>query len=295
MTQTAIIFKSATKDSQKSGSDVGIGYWLLISILAVAAWAVGEKEYYTPGSDLGYNLGLVGGIMMLLLLLYPLSKRMRFLRWLVPLKYWFMTHMFLGVLGPLLILFHSTLKFQSINGAVAFLSMSAVALSGLVGRFIYTRIHHGLYGKRSSLEELKQQLGLNSDEFHSKFQFAPEIEGRLHRFEEKILRKPATSITGLIGLLTLSLRAHWHYLAASRQLKKAVRNFGKHNGWTHKQIRQRVRYGKTMVYSYLKALLSVAHFTLYERLFSWWHVLHVPLMFLLVLSGVIHVLAVHMY
>ena len=33
----------------------------------------------------------------------------------------------------------------------------------------------------------------------------------------------------------------------------------------------------------------------WERMFSAWHVLHVPLFFLLLVSGVIHVVAVHLY
>ena len=33
----------------------------------------------------------------------------------------------------------------------------------------------------------------------------------------------------------------------------------------------------------------------YERLFSLWHVLHVPLFVILVLTAIIHVVAVHLY
>jgi hypothetical protein len=39
----------------------------------------------------------------------------------------------------------------------------------------------------------------------------------------------------------------------------------------------------------------VAHFTLYERMFSFWHVLHFPLFLMMVISALVHVLAVHMY
>ena len=34
---------------------------------------------------------------------------------------------------------------------------------------------------------------------------------------------------------------------------------------------------------------------IYERMFSLWHILHVPFVFMLVISGVVHVIAVHMY
>lgn len=54
--------------------------------LAAAACAVtlavlaASGEYYTPASDIGYYMGLAGGLMMLALLLYPLRKRMAFSR-----------------------------------------------------------------------------------------------------------------------------------------------------------------------------------------------------------------------
>src|SRR3546814_2108034 len=54
------------------------------------------------------------------LLLYPLSKRARALRELMPLRYWFALHMFMGIFGPVLVLLHSTLRLHSLNATVAF-------------------------------------------------------------------------------------------------------------------------------------------------------------------------------
>jgi len=45
----------------------------------------------------------------------------------------------------------------------------------------------------------------------------------------------------------------------------------------------------------LRAMQRVAQFRAYERLFSLWHVLHIPFVFMLVVSAIVHVVAVHMY
>ena len=45
----------------------------------------------------------------------------------------------------------------------------------------------------------------------------------------------------------------------------------------------------------LIATRRVAEFEAYERLFAVWHLLHVPLLFMLVLTAIAHVIAVHMY
>jgi len=39
----------------------------------------------------------------------------------------------------------------------------------------------------------------------------------------------------------------------------------------------------------------VAEFEGYERLFSLWHALHIPLIFMLIIAAVIHVIAVNVY
>ena len=39
----------------------------------------------------------------------------------------------------------------------------------------------------------------------------------------------------------------------------------------------------------------VAQFSFYERLFALWHVFHLPIFFMMVISALVHVLAVHMY
>ena len=46
---------------------------------------------------------------------------------------------------------------------------------------------------------------------------------------------------------------------------------------------------------YLDAVVRVAKYMAYERLFALWHIAHVPVLLLLVASAVVHVVAVHAY
>ena len=95
--------------------------------------------------------GIIGGSLMLLLLLYSLRKRWSWLRFLGPTPSWFRAHMVLGILGPLCILYHSNFSTGATNSNVALFCMLTVAGSGLVGRYIYAHIHHGLYGRKLQL------------------------------------------------------------------------------------------------------------------------------------------------
>ena len=129
--------------------------WYAAIVLALAAgWAVRDYNYVVAESGIGYWLGIIGGSLMLMLLVYPMRKRFR--RWAVigSVKAWFRIHMILGLVGPLLIIYHSGFKLGSFNSSVALFCMLLVATSGLLGRYLYQRIHHGLYGRKLRFEEL---------------------------------------------------------------------------------------------------------------------------------------------
>ena len=73
-------------------------------------WHLPTDRYITPKRGLGYALGIIGGSLMLLLLVYSLRKRISWLRFLGPTPSWFRFHMVLGVLGPLCILYHANFR-----------------------------------------------------------------------------------------------------------------------------------------------------------------------------------------
>ena len=272
--------------------------FLLLPVLALSGvliWLSARGEYYTPGDDFGYYLGLVGAVMMLILLLYPLRKHIGFMNKLGEIRHWFRLHMLFGIAGPLLILFHSTFSIGSLNAGVAMGCMLLVAGSGVIGRFMYRRIHHGLYGRRATLQEMHAQLGAQEGEVRSKFHFAPRVETRLKAFGDLAHSRPEGFLRSTWQFLTISLRARHVHSLCMRDLKKILGNHAAERGWERHKLRRRLDVASEMISTYLQAARHTAQFSAYERLFSLWHILHVPFVFMLVISGVVHVIAVHMY
>ncbi len=271
--------------------------WLVLAatLLAGTLWTAAPRLDYTPGSSLGYDLGLAGGVAMLLTLLYPLSKRIRVMCAWIQLKHWFHAHMLLGIFGPILILLHSKLSLQSINGTLAFCSMWMVFLSGITGRYLHTKIHRNLAGKRRLLEDLDHQIGISAEGVRSKFRFAPRVTQRLECFRSLMPTQERGPLRNFGRFLALPFRLQWTYARASAELRRAIRKRARERMWTREKARHRLSYGKKMIRTYLEAVRSVARIDGYERLFSLWHFVHVPLLFWLAITGVIHVLAVHMY
>jgi hypothetical protein len=178
---------------------------------------------------------------------------------------------------------------------VALSCMLLVAGSGVIGRVIYRKIHHGLYGRSATLQEVQANLGIIGGDVKSKFHFAPDVEKRLKDFETSTLAELKGAWSRIWSFMTVGVRANWTYFIVARELERLGRAHARKHDADITKVRNRVAAGKLAIRQYLNAVVDVARFSAYERLFSLWHILHVPFVFMLIISGIVHVIAVHMY
>lgn len=260
--------------------------WLLFLTLTSAIYWIARSGLYTPGSDIGYNLGLIGGVMMLALLGYPLRKRLGWLSSAGRVSKWFSVHMVLGVAGPSLILLHCTLQWRSLNAAIAFWCMVIVASSGLLGRYLYRHLHQGLYGRQLTLTEVRidaaTSLGKTRERLRA--EGADDLRAILDAFLRKSAVVEARGWKRPLSLALLGLharRAQYRLIAGTRDSR----------GGPPYPSQETV----DIAVDCIRSVQRSAQFLPYERLFMLWHVLHVPLVLLLVLSVIAHIIAVHMY
>lgn len=263
--------------------------------LVASAWLLSRYGGYRPGAGLGYGLGLAGGITLLVVFLYPLRKHSRWLASWGAMRGWFALHMACGIGAPFLILAHSTFHIGSINAGVALASMLLVAASGIVGRFIYIRVHHGLYGTKLTLTQLQSEAGTRAGEVRSRLGFAPRVEEWLKAFEAEALEPRKAAIRSIWAFLVLGTRARWTYRRCSNELLRVCRELTRSGIWDAPRYRRELAEARYLASAYLSGVQKVAQFSRYERLFSLWHVLHVPLVWMLILSAIAHVVAVHAY
>ena len=102
---------------------------------------------FKPGGSYGHGYGVIGSAMMLLMLLYSARKRIDFFKRFGPITHWLDIHIYLGIWGPLLIILHSSFKVHGLI-AVSFYSMLAVALSGVLGRYLYLQIPRNIRARK---------------------------------------------------------------------------------------------------------------------------------------------------
>jgi hypothetical protein len=276
-----------------------ITWYSAICLLLLAGWASRDQRYLVAESGIGYWFGIIGGSMMLVLLIYPLRKRFR--RWAAigSVKSWFRIHMILGLAGPVIIIFHSGFKLGSFNSSVAFFCMLIVATSGLVGRKLYEGIHHGLYGSKVRFEEF-----YSGDKLASMLLRRSGVDRRQHDDGELSLGERRL-ITRRTDANDSSIADEYEEIEVqlTNQQTGVNRSLGFYRSMNSRisKLRRQIdrsdlnQKAKKLIYHRLKDLRSICSLGTKEILFSYWHILHLPLFIMLILSGLVHVAAVHLY
>jgi hypothetical protein len=272
-----------------------IAFGIAVVVAVLIGWLNRDEGHLTPESGLGYWLGIAGAASMLLLLLYPLRKRMKFMRVLGKVAFWFRLHMFLGLVGPALILFHSNFKLGSLNSNAALSAMLIVAASGIVGRYFYGKIHLGLYGRKAELKEILADADAFKRLLGDGLPVADQVIEQLNAFTKRVMSSPTGVLASFWSLPALAVRTRITRMHLLEDARRLIRAEGRRRGWSRRERRQRVAEVERLVTLHFAAVKKAATFAFFERLFALWHVLHLPMFFLLVLAAIIHVVAVHLY
>lgn len=105
----------------------------------------------------GHGYGIIGtALIMAGVAIYSARKRVRFLSNIGKVKHFLEFHIFLCVLGPILVTYHTTFKIGGLV-AVSYWCMVAVVASGVIGRYLYVQIPKGIQGNELSADELAQR------------------------------------------------------------------------------------------------------------------------------------------
>jgi hypothetical protein len=270
--------------------------WTVVCI-GVLVWGSHAhlERYITPQRGLGYGLGITGGSMMLLLLLYSARKRARWLRWMGGVPVWFDIHMTLGLVGPVLVLFHSNFTLGATNSNVALICMLVVAGSGVIGRYMYTRLHAHMDGKEVTFEQLKS-VGERIRTQSTSITFLPGLLDTIDAVENRWIKPPKGPIRRMLHLFSGAPRlgiARWQvHRAIARAIEAAARD---ESALIVRHASRLAEVARRYAERRLETGRRLAEYRTYAKLFSFWHVLHIPLFFMLLIAGIVHVIAINVY
>ena len=144
----------------RGNRELWLAFLAAILITALYLFIMSLTREIPPAGELfGHSIGIIGFIFMLMTeTLYSLRKRSRSVRW-GRMSTWLQFHIFTGLVGPYMVLLHTSWKFNGLAGVTTLFTV-IIVVSGFIGRYIFTRIPRTLDGLEIegtlSQEALKQ-------------------------------------------------------------------------------------------------------------------------------------------
>ncbi|HGX93466.1 MAG TPA: hypothetical protein ENK35_09145 [Candidatus Tenderia sp.] len=266
-----------------------LGY-IAAAYVVFMGWINRDGVFFGSVTAPHYVLGVLGGALMLALLYYPVWKVIGGGRWKNALKWWFRAHVVFGVLAPASILYHANFQLSSAESQVSVALMVLVALSGLLGRLIYSKTHSGISGDETTVESLGRDKAYAKYKLATVCGFAPRFRNGLQAYEIAALSPASSFFDALCRLSSFGIWTTWHEAVYRRQLSEALEYEAHRMKWSDMQLRSVRSDANKYLNLYLSSVRKMGGLSFYGNLFSLWHALHLPLLMMMVAAGMLHVL-----
>ena len=226
-----------------------------------------DYKILKPSGLLGQGLGIVGTLLILIGVFgYQERKYIISLSKVGVLKHWLEFHIFLCTLGPIMVLFHTSFKFGGLV-SMSFWSMVLVVASGVVGRFIYLQIPRTIQGRELSLNEIR---GIQI-EMTDKIELEIGAE-KLDEILAFIKRK---------GTKNNIFKQYFIDWKLKNKIKAELLNYNL-SGEKLKEV-------MNLVGNELNMNRKIERLVMMQKLFHYWHVIHLPFAIIMLVIMIIHV------
>lgn len=256
---------------QPSARELWVAFFIILFISGIYLVAVFLLGGIPAASDFfGHSLGIFGFLLMLMTeMLYTLRKRSRSARW-GRVSSWLQFHIVTGIVGPFMVLLHSSWKFNGLAGIVLLMT-GVIVVSGFIGRYIYTAIPRSADGLELEADEIHQQIrdlesaiATWSGEISGDVDALPDFAAASIPAEIHPSRKPSEPVTQRINV--------WNN----------QRTLDPQTGEKTTSIDKLIKRHRTLERQ--RASLAQA-----RRLMALWHTLHVPLGLAMFAAAFIHI------
>lgn len=249
----------------------------IVNVLHGYGYLKGYQMRYEPSKGIWHIAGWIGSAFMVIMMLYSVRKRFSlFLNW-GPLRHWLSAHIFLGIMGALLVTFHTTFKLGGIV-ATSFWSMIVTVVFGILGRYIYIQIPQNVAGTDLQVNEIDKMV----EEVDNKLR---ERSGNVDvspLFKEINVVDERVKDLNLFNALSLMVKTDVINGFKLLHINKVLKTKFHLSRDTRKQIVSFMSRKAALIRR--KNFLSTSH-----RLLRYWHVLHVPLAIVMFIIMFLHV------
>ena len=240
---------------------------------------------FPPKSFIPLLIGIIGSVMIASgVIFYALRKRISALKKLGRMTSWLNFHIMCCLLGPLLVVYHSAFTVKAPNSAIALYSMLIVVASGVVGQYLFRHFQFSLSGERATLKEMNEETDQLNQKVQQYFSEPQKIIGTIKTF---FAVREWQKSGGLVRSFYTMVRLDWLERKLKRQIQRYLASKPQRifstpgQGPFENLLIERISLEKKIF------VLEAA-----TRLFSFWHKLHVPLVWILIMTFIVHVTAV---
>jgi hypothetical protein len=284
-----------TASYQKSRRELQVALLSLSALLIIVSggWIGLSNTNFLANGDFAYNAGLLGGFLMLCSIFYALLKRIRFINALGKNETWFYAHLVCGIVGPLLIIFHTTFQIKSINSGVAFFCLLAILLSGLFGRYFYTHMSYRSHRIYRDIGDVELDL-LSALQNHHCSTSKP-TKAALTKLIVNGLKTPKWWYQNIPQMIKMFISATSCYRLLMRDIKSTCSKAKKRYQWDKVTYKEMLKDNKHLVRNYIYRIIKLSLMSMAQNSLTSWRTFHINLLYLLALTATAHIIAVHMY
>lgn len=230
-----------------------------------------------PSGMESHGYGIIGSAMLMIgVATYSSRKRFRKFQHIGKIKYFLEFHIFLCLFGPMLILYHTTFKFGGIV-SVGFWSMAAVAMSGIVGRYLYVQIPKGIQGDELDVKELEQVNDALQHQLQDQFGL-DEID--LKKIDA-LAAPPQRRYDSLFSLLLFFVAGD---ITLRSRLRKIIQHL--HSRSVDQSIARMVVHVAGQRIRLIRRIMFLEKLRYY---FHYWHIIHLPFSMIMFIILFLHV------
>ncbi|MBT3391046.1 MAG: hypothetical protein HN413_11625 [Chloroflexi bacterium] len=246
---------------------------LLITLLYLFVMSF-ERSIPSASGFFGHALGILGFILMLLTeTLYSWRKRSRSARW-GRMAAWLRFHIFTGLVGPFMVLLHTSWKFNGLAGIVTLFTL-IIVFSGIIGRYIYTAIPRTPDGIEIEAQQLSQQIQALENQLQ---RITSAGDQSTRELAQRLNALPQTSSAPFLTFLG-NIFFEWSY---RRQWRSEKRRLGSAARAQAEQLQK--------VFKKRNALRrQIETVAIARRMLALWHALHIPIGIALFISAFVHI------
>ena len=231
-----------------------------------------------PSGYLGQSAGILAVLIFFFLWLYPLRKKVRWLRWTGAMSAWLDVHVATALVLPVLTAVHSAWRFDGLIG-LGFWSMMVVCASGVIGRYLYVHIPRSASGLELNVDEIAAERKTLLDQ-------VARTSGLPSAQVEALLRSDPTPCDGLgvIGTMRRMAMDEVSRWRAARSLTRLCRN-QPGSRLDRRALRDLTSAARQeMALNQQVRMLGATH-----RVFRLWHVAHRPFALGALVAVLVHV------